>query len=257
MLVILLIPGNTLWVAVLVLTLLVKLFLAPFSYRALVAQVKNKKIQPLVEQIKKDHPDDKQLQAQKQLEIYQKMKVNPFSGCLPTIVNLAVILGLFRLFRDGNIFDETMAYSFIKVPESLNTAFIGIPDITEAVSFTGKALSEIMTELSLPIIILALVAGLSQFIQVRLSPTFKKMKKAEPKEGDELNPMTMMQDQLGFMMKYGLPVMIVFFGITFPPALTMYWIVNNIFTIVQELVVRGRLDKIEADIDLQLKEVNL
>jgi YidC/Oxa1 family membrane protein insertase len=240
LLLIFVIPGGSLGLAVILLTLVIKLILAPFSYQALVAQVKNKKVQPLIEKIKKENPDDKQLQAQKQLEIYQKIKVNPFSGCLPTIVQIVVVLTLFSLLRDGFSLDTGLIYQNISnLDFSFNQAFFWISDVNN------------------PDHILAIVAGVFQYIQVRLSPMFKKKEEDNAVLEGKTDPMAMMQKQMGVFMKYLMPVMVVFFGFALPAALVLYWITNTIFTIGQEIVVRGRLDKIEKDIDLRLKEVNL
>jgi YidC/Oxa1 family membrane protein insertase len=244
-LIVFIVPGHHLWIAVLVLTLIIKFLMAPFSYKGLVSQVKNKKLQPVIEKIKQEHPDNKQLQAQKQLEIYQKIKVNPFSGCLPTLVNLAVILGLFRLFRADNIFDGSLNYSFVKVPEVVNKTFLGIGDITAAHGFS---------EITTTIVVMAVIAGLSQFIQVKLSPAFKNKKEGIGESG-EGNPVMMAQGQMKFMMTYGLPLFVVWLGLTLPPALTFYWVINNLFTIGQEFVVRKKLVAVEQEIDRELKEL--
>lgn len=236
---ILFIPGNNLGVAVILLTLFIKLILSPFSYQALVAQVKNKKVQPLVDKIKKEHPEDKQLQAQKQLEIYQKLKVNPFSGCLPTIVQIVVVLALYSLLRNGFAIEPNMLYPFLSTPEVVNMHFLGVADI------------------NLPNGVLAVLAGLFQFIQVWLSPAFKQDKQKDIAIEQGLNPMDMMQKQMGVFTKFLMPAMIVVFGFMFPAALVLYWITNTLFTIGQELVIRGRLQKIEEDIELKLQEITI
>ncbi|MFT5359838.1 MAG: YidC/Oxa1 family membrane protein insertase [Candidatus Paceibacteria bacterium] len=235
------IPGNNLGVAVIVLTLLIKFILSPFSYKALVSQVKNKKIQPLIDKIKKDHPDDKKLQSQKQLEIYQKMKVNPFSGCIPTIVQIVVVLALYSLLREGFAVDASLLYPFVSSPESFSVSFLGLTDVNT------------------PSVVLAFVAGFFQYIQVWLSPAFKKDKKKEnedPTDGP-VGPMDMMQKQMGIFVKFIMPGMVIFFGFMFPAALVLYWITNTVFTIGQELIIKGRLKAIEEDIEFRLKELSL
>jgi YidC/Oxa1 family membrane protein insertase len=228
--------------AVILLTFAIKLILSPFSYQAIVAQVKNKKIQPFIEKIKKDSPDDKQEQAKKQLEIYQKLKVNPFSGCLPTIIQIVVVFALYRLLREGFSVDTTLLYSFFDNPELISTNFLWIKDVNVA---NG---------------VLAVIAGVLQFIQIQLSPALKKEKKKEKDvtvDDKSLNPMAMMQDQMGVFMRFGMPIMITVFGFMFPAALVLYWVTNTIFTIGQEVLIKGRLKRIEEDIDLQLRELNL
>ena len=234
------IPGNNLGLAVILLTLLVKFILSPFSYKALVSQIKNKRIQPLIDKIKKDHPEDKQLQSQKQLELYQKVKVNPFSGCLPTIVQIVVVLALYSLLKDGFVLQADFVYPFLSLPETLNTNFLGIIDINT------------------PNTIVAILAGVFQYIQVWLSPTFKDSNKKEEKTLDgQVGPMDMMQKHIGVFVKFIMPGMVIFFGFVLPAALVLYWITNTIFTIGQELVIKGRLKSIEEDIDSSLKDLTI
>ncbi len=237
---ILFIPGNNLGLAVILLTLTIKFLLSPFSYKALVSQVKNKRIQPVIDKLKKEFPDDKQAQSQKQLEIYQKMKINPFSGCLPMIVQIVVVLALYSLLREGFIVQEAFIYPFLSIPETVNIGFLGIADINT------------------PNAVLAILAGVFQYIQVWLSPAFKKDKVVKKEDSNEMPGMAdMMQKQMGVFTKYLMPGMVVVFGFMFPAALVLYWITNTLFTIGQELVIRGRLVEIEKDIDLKIKEFNL
>jgi len=233
------IPGNNLGVAVVLVTLVAKLVLAPFSYSALVAQVKNKKIAPFVEKVKKQYPDNKQLQAQKQLEIYKTMKVNPFSGCLPTLFQFFILIGLYTLFNGNPFADATHLYSFMSMPETVNNHFLWISNIAE------------------PSVVLAVIAGLSQYLQIRLSPVFKKDETKEVEASSSVPALPNMQDQMQKMMKYGLPLMIFFFGLSFPSALTLYWIVNSLFAIGQEMMVRSKLVSIEQEIDMGLKNLSV
>lgn len=233
---ILFIPGNNLGLAIVLLTLIVKFLLAPFSYKALVSQIKNNRIQPFVEKIKKDHPDNKQLQSQKQLELYQKLKVNPFSGCLPTVIQIVVVLSLYALLKDGFSFQEGLVYPFLHFPETIQMGFLGIRDISSSN------------------IVLAILAGVFQYIQVWLSPVFKKDDKMSLKDMSNLGPMDMMQKQMGIFVKFVMPGMVIIFGLMFPATLVLYWITNTLFTIGQEIVIKSRLKSIEEDIDLRLKE---
>ena len=153
-------PGASVALGIILLTVLIKLILSPFYKKSIVSQIKQRELKPFIDEIKKKYPDKKE-QAKKTFELYKQHKTNPFSGCLPVIVQIIVILGLFNILRGGFILNENIIYSFIHTPESFNLHFLGI-------NIQEKNL------------ILAVLAGLSQFIHMRFSPQARAFDK-EPK----------------------------------------------------------------------------
>lgn len=208
--------------AIIVLTILIKIFLAPLTRKSIRSQVLMKRLEGELKQIKKDYPSKEQ-QAQKTLELYKKNNVNPFSGCLIVLLQLPVIFALYYVFYRGLSFDATPLYSFIHAPEVLSTQFLGLVDLH------GKS------------IVLALLAGISQFIQGYLShPTKKKIEVVavvdEPKTFQE-----QLADSMQLNIRYVLPVFVAFIAYQISAAVALYWVVSNVFTIVQEWYVRKSL----------------
>lgn len=225
-------PGENLALAIIGLTVIVKLILLPLSRKSIINQIHQKRLQPYVKKLREKYTD-KQEQAQKLMEFYKANKTNPFSGCLLILVQLPIILALYRTFLNGVNTAETALYAGVQVPENLQTVFAaGLIDLEK------------------PSIILAVATGLVQLVQVLLSPSFRETEeeKAASKETKKMTEMTDPAEMQAAMMKkvqkgmrFLVPVMITFFGTVVPAAVTLYWMTTNLFTIVQELVLAKRL----------------
>lgn len=219
-------PGASVAFAVIALTVIVKLLLSPLSYKALVNQVEQKKLQPKIEAIRAEYKDNKELQAQKIMALYKESNTNPLSGCFLILIQIPIILGLYAVFMAGLSIQPEVLYSFIPAPDILNFNFLGI-DITQRS------------------IIFAIVAAGTQLIQVWYSPAFQTTPKQEGVVATPPAGMAAMGEQMQKSMRYTLPIMIGVFAYLVPAAVALYWIVNNIFTIIQERIVTNTLKKQE------------
>ena len=206
---------------IILLTIVVKFILFPLTKKSIKSQILMKRIEPELKKIKKDFPD-KQEQAKKTFELYKKYGANPFSGCLVVLLQLPVIFALYYVFYKGLSLDTGPLYNFIKNPEIFHTNFLGL------VEMHSKS------------IVLALFAGVTQFIQGYLASPIKpkteivkEINKNEPKTFQE-----QMSDSMQMNIKYVLPVFITFIAYSISAAVALYWITSNIFTIVQEWYIR-------------------
>ena len=210
--------------AIVLVTVVVKLALSPLTRKSIKSQVLMKKMEPELNKIKKDFPN-KEEQARKTFELYKKYKTNPFSGCLVLLLQIPVIFALYYVFYNGISINNSILYSFIQVPSIMHTNFLGL------------------VEMSSKSVVLGLMAGATQFVQGYLSMPIKP-KSAEQKEAPTF------QEQLSESMqmnaKYILPVFIAFVAWRVSAAVALYWIVSNIFTIVQEWYIRTSLSKEQA-----------
>jgi YidC/Oxa1 family membrane protein insertase len=204
-------PGGSVGFAIIIITLLVKLILLPFNIKTVVSQIQLKKIQPEIQKIK-DETEDKTEQAKKTMELYKKYGVSPFSGCLPILIQIPVIISLYYVFFQGVNFDTSLLYSGISIPETINASFFGA-------DLAGRSL------------ILAILAGVSQFFQISL------VNKRNPQNTGGSGMQAQIGKSLQFQMKYILPIFIVFIAYRISGAVALYWIVNNVFTIVLELII--------------------
>jgi YidC/Oxa1 family membrane protein insertase len=215
-------PGGNIGLAVIILTILIKLALFPLSQKSIATQVKMRKIEPEMKRIKEKYKDQKE-QAQKIMELYKEHKLNPFSGCFLMLLQLPVIFALYYVFLQGFKFDAVALYSFVHIPETVNTYFLGI-------NLLGKS------------VVLALIAGASQYYQLRLAmPAVVPTEKGkEPTFQEEFTRNMTLQ------MKYIFPVMVFFIAYTISSAIALYWIVSNLFAIAQELYVRKTVTDLES-----------
>ncbi|MBK5215230.1 MAG: YidC/Oxa1 family membrane protein insertase [Candidatus Pacebacteria bacterium] len=212
--------------AIILVTIIVKLALAPLTRKSIKSQILMKRMEPEIKQIKKDYPN-KEEQAKKTFELYKKYGTNPFSGCLVIIIQLPIIFALYYVFYKGLSIDSSIIYSFIQIPTTLHTNFLGLLEMGE------KS------------IVLAFLAGLTQFIQGYLATPIKP--KLEIVKEEDINAPKTFQEQLSDSMqmnvRYILPIFIAFIAWQISAAVALYWITSNVFTIVQEWYIRRQLSK--------------
>lgn len=214
-------PFHDLGFAVIILTLVVRGALFPFTHRSVKTQVQMKKIEPELRKIRDEFKNDQQEQARRTMQLYKEHGVSPFSGCLMLLVQLPILIALYRVFILGiaDIHPEAL-YSFVSMPLFINIKFLNLIDLTQ------KS------------IIFAFLAAGSQYVQLKLAvpPSGKKDKKTGS-FGDELSQVMAKQSM------YIFPVFIFFITLRFPSAVALYWTTMNIFAIVHESIVRKKAKK--------------
>lgn len=213
-------PYGDVGLAVVLLTLLVKLATYPLTKKSIESQVALATLQPHLEAIKKEYPN-KEEQAKKTFELYQSTKTNPFSGCLVLLIQMPIIFALYYVFLKGFSGTEGLLYSFIQMPGHLNTLFIGFIDISK------------------PHLVLAILAGISQFVQLRVSLQNQPKPTVDTEKNTQQEMMRNMQSQ----MQYVLPILIVVIGLKLSGAIALYWITSNLIGSFQEYRIRQRLMK--------------
>lgn len=215
------IPWIDAGVAAILFTIIIRFILFPISKKAIVAQVKMRELQPELEKLKVTYKDDRQAQSVKMMELYKQRGVNPFSSILLLIIQLPIMYALYSVFIHSGlpVVNQSILYHFITAP-TINIHFLGLIDITKA-SF-----------------ILAFVAAVAQYLQLEFS--LNAMKKTSTGATQASSPADMAQNMTKNM-KYIFPVVIFFISFRLPAVLPLYWATTNLFTMVQEIVVRRRL----------------
>ncbi|MCA9353473.1 YidC/Oxa1 family membrane protein insertase [Candidatus Nomurabacteria bacterium] len=205
--------------AIVSLTIVVKLILFPIQTKSIKSQIELKKIEPEVQKIKEEYKD-KEEQAKKTFELYKNKKINPFSGCLLLLIQLPIIIALYQVFLQDFSADHSYLYNFLSFPENINYTFLGFLDIRE------KS------------IVLAVLTGLSQFFQTRLM--MGRTASSSPSGsgfGQDLAKTMNMQ------MKYFLPVFIAFVASRLPSAVALYWTTSNLFGVLHEWYLKKKSEK--------------
>ena len=221
-------PWHDLGLAIIVLTVFIRLLLIPISWKSIVAQQKMQELQPEMDEIKKKDKKDKAKEAQALMDFYKKNKINPFSSCLPLLIQFPFFIALFRVFRTGLSGDDISGslYAFVADPGIINSNFLGILD------------------LSRPNYVLAFIAAGLQFWQSKMMTTGKKRDdnkqviKKNPKE--EFSYKQEFAQSLNTQMTYMMPLLTFWFAVSFPSGLALYWTCGIIFAIIQQYVVIKR-----------------
>jgi YidC/Oxa1 family membrane protein insertase len=209
-----LIPGQDMGLAIIALTVLLKMVLFPFNWKAIQSQKAMNDIQPKLKELQVLYKDDKQKLAQETMRLYKEQKVNPFSSCLPLLIQLPIMIAVYQVFQAGlSSFDPSELYYFIPNPGSVNEISFGI------------------LNLAVPNYILAVLAGAAQFVQTKMMPIAKPVVKSEASKDEDLLA------SMNKSMIYAMPIMTIVIGITLPAGLTLYWLVTTLLTALQQLMV--------------------
>lgn len=206
------IPGHDLGVTIIVLTIIIKLILLPLSKSSIKSQKELQELQPKLEELKKKHANNKEELGRATLELYKQHKINPFSSCLPLLIQLPFLIAVFQVFRDNfSASSLNYLYPFIHKPETINNIAFGFLDLSANHN-----------------LILAVLAGAAQFWQSKMLIT-KRPEKKVPGTKDEDFAAIMNQQ-----MMYILPLMTVWFSYTFPAGLALYWFILTVLGGVQQ-----------------------
>jgi YidC/Oxa1 family membrane protein insertase len=222
---------NVRWVdaglAVVILTVLVKLILYPLAKGATVTQTRMKEKEGELALIKEKYKD-KQEQAVKTMEFYKTNNINPFSSILTILIQIPIIYSLYFIFlRSGlpNI-DTSILYSFIKAPASVSMNFIGLIDVSQKSIF------------------LALLAAVTSFWQMHLASKVNTQSKNKPasaqSSGVAKEDFSVM---LNKQMKYTMPLIVFFISWRISGVVALYWFVSNVVGIIQDVYVRRQMAK--------------
>lgn len=209
---------QDLGIAIVLLTLAVRLILYPLFYKSFRNQSLMQKLQPEIQKIQHEHKHNREKQAQALMELYRQHRVNPFSGFLLILVQLPVLIVLYRLFLQG-ITPDSFAnlYSFVSAPAELYHSLLGLIDLQSR---------------SILIVVLAAVL---QYAQGRLSLPKRR-------EGDPDST----QAKVGRSMIWVGPALTVAILATLPAAVGVYWFASSAFSIIQQLIINKQLKSSNA-----------
>jgi YidC/Oxa1 family membrane protein insertase len=227
--------------AIVVLTLIIKLILFTLTLQQLKSTKATQALQPELQKIRQKYKDDQQAQAQALQALYKEYGVNPMAGCLPLLIQMPVIYGLYFALKTGldakNLHDlQANLYPFVR---SLVTV---MPNVTFTWFSWLHVLNPILHvnwswtfQLSQadPTHILPVLAGIATFLSLRM---------AQPKQAPTTDSKPVATDptqQSMKMMQYIMPFFTMFIAWNFPSGLALYWTISSIFQAVQQYFVTG------------------
>jgi YidC/Oxa1 family membrane protein insertase len=186
--------------SIIIFTILIKTVLLPFTIKSVRSTSSMQAMQPKIKELQKKHAGDKAKIQAEQMKLYQEHGVNPVSGCLPMLIQIPIFFGLY--------------YAIINLSRHggglWTQSFLWLPSMAEAD----------------PYHILPIVAGIFQFIQVKMT------RPAGVKSGDSTQQM--MQTASTFM-----PFTVVAIGWVFPSGPVLYWAVSALYSVVQQWFITG------------------
>lgn len=199
---------NNYAMSIIIFTIIVKVVLLPLTLNQLKQTKKMQELQPKLKKLQEKYKNDKEALNVKTMELYKEEKINPVGGCLPLLIQLPILFGLFAVLR------EPGKYVFLNNPEMLEKAtsasFLWLPNLVDPDP-----------------IILPVLAAVSTYLSMNT------MNKTE-------------QPQSMKTMNMILPLMILWWGRSFPAGLTLYWVISNLFQMAQQYFL-PKIDKLKEE----------
>ena len=197
-------------IAIVIFTVIVKLLLYPLYAKQMKSTVAMSKIQPKVKALQSKYQNDKNELNARLADLYKEEGINPAGGCLPMLIQMPIIFGLFALLRNPLVYMGSSERMLFAIHES----FLWITDLSQPDKW-----------------ILPILAGVATFLAFSLQQTQQQ---------------DMPNGQGGMMksMKYIFPIMIVLMGRSFPSGLTIYWCLSQVIQIFYNL----RMNKVKKQL---------
>lgn len=199
--------------AIIITTIIFKLILLPISLHQSKSSKKMNEIQPKMKEIQTKYKNDPQTMQAKMTELYKEHKYNPASGCLPLLIQLPIILAFFKVMGDPASF----AFKDPGVYEAMNKTFFWIKNLEVADPYLWG---------------LPLLAAATTYLQslTMVQPSTDPQAQATQR-----------------MMNMFLPIMIFMAAKGFAAGLALYWVISNIFSIVQQVISNRSLGKVKEE----------
>jgi YidC/Oxa1 family membrane protein insertase len=215
-------PGHNVGVSILIVTIIVRLVLIPPSLHQARQMQKNQskmaELKSELEKIKKKHATDKTKKAEATMQLYKEAGINPASGCLPLLIQLPILIAMYRVFLTGmNAESYHFLYNFVPSPDAVGLTFLTL-DLTQRS------------------VLLAVIAGVFQFILMKSVTPPQPVDTGSDDQSAQM--MASMQKNMAFIF----PIMTVFIAIQLPAALALYWVATTMFGIVQQYVFKKYLN---------------
>jgi len=223
------VPFHDFGIAIVIVTILIKLILIPLSKKQIESQKKMQELQPKIKEVQNKYKNDKEKQTKALMDLYKTHKTNPFSGCLPLIFQLVFLIAIYRvLFNVSNAglrVDGSELYSFVANPGQINQYFLGIVDLSRSLDLGH------LTIASLPHIFLVVLAAGFQYYQTKMLMGKQPQPEKDTAKKDQKEDIAQM---MGKQMLYMGPLLTLFIGIKFPAGLALYWLVSTVFAVAQQ-----------------------
>ncbi len=202
-------------IIIFILVLLVKLVISPLTYKSYVSMAKMRLVKPQVDELAKKYPkqEDAMKKQQATMELYKKAGINPMGGCIPLLIQMPILIAVFRFFPASI---ELRDQSFLWADDL--SSYDSIVNLPFSIPFYGDHVS-----------LFALLMAVSLFGYSWFN--YQQTASSQPQMAG-----------MKFMMVYMMPIMMLFWFNSYSSGLCYYYLLSNIFTIGQTLVIRRMVD---------------
>ena len=208
-------------IVILILAVLIRLVISPLTYKSYVSMAKMRLIKPQVDELAKKYPkqEDAMKRQQATMELYKKAGINPMGGCIPLLIQMPILIAVFRFFPASI---ELCDQSFLWADDL--SSYDSVLNLPFSIPFYGDHVS-----------LFALLMALSMFVYSYYN--YQQTASAQPQMAG-----------MKFMMVYMMPVMLLLWFNSYASGLCYYYLLSNLLTIGQTLVIRRMVDdsKIQA-----------
>lgn len=207
--------------AIIVLTVLVRLALMPLTMKQTKSMYELQRIQPKIKELQKKYANDKEKLQEETLKFYQDNKVNPFGGCLPMLVQMPLLFALYQVLG-GTEGRPGLLMNFLADSGEVGRFFFLIPDIARTPAMVYRADGVLA---AIPYVVLVILFGLSVWLPQALMPGERQQK----------------------MIGAYMGVMMLFFGWSAPAGVLLYWDVSSVWQVVQQQIMMAQLKRGHED----------
>jgi len=216
------IPYSWGW-AIIVFTLAVKLVTLPLTLKQLQSAKATQELQPKLAELQAKYKGDRQKLADEQMKLYKEAGVNPMGGCLPLLIQMPVLFGLYQALYGLASRGDLVEARFFWVPD------LSYPDLATGMSWLGEAFNQgnygkLAAYISLPLLMLV-----SQIVLQKMSQP------VVPEGANKQNDQARMMSQMMMFM----PLMFGYITLGLPSGLTLYWTASNLLSLVQQYFITG------------------
>jgi YidC/Oxa1 family membrane protein insertase len=230
-------------IAIVLLTLVVRLVLVPIYRRQLVSQKQLQLIQPELREVLRRYKGDRQKQMQVQSEFYKERGVNPASGCLPVVLSLFLLLPMYQVISQGLTNYDPSGMSVIPLqcdPAPVIETINGVPTVTnpclDPIAFgVNWSVPETFATIPIPVVNFPLGLSILAIISALLQLVASRMTLPSSRDGRTDDPNIRTQRQMVIL----LPFISIVYGGLLPAGLFLYWIFSTLFSIGQQYLIIG------------------
>ncbi len=217
--------------SIVLLTVIVRIILYPLMSSQLKASKKMQEVNPHLQKIKEKHKGDPKMLQQETMRLYKEFGINPAAGCLPVIIQIPIIWGLYTVLQkittlEPDVINKVIYFDYFKLTKAWDTLFFGLP--------LSQSPAQLISSLGPIVIMVPILTGLFQYIQSKmLMPQVKKEENTNEKKKEDFAASFQKQTM------YFFPLMIGFFSYSFSIGLSLYWNTFTIFGIIQQYKISG------------------